>query len=93
MAKIKVDFDEVVGKVKPLHAVNEVPSVDFRYGGAQEGMDFFKEAGIPYSRLHDVSGRYGGNVFVDISNIFRNFDADENDPANYDFIFTDKHTE
>lgn len=90
MAKVKVDFDKIVGKIKPLHAVNEVPSVDFRYGGAKEGMEFFVEAGIPYSRLHDVSGRYGGNVFVDISNVFRNFDADENDPDNYDFVFTDK---
>ncbi|MBR2498598.1 MAG: hypothetical protein IKB67_02675 [Clostridia bacterium] len=90
MANIRVDFNQTVGDIKPLHAVNDVPSVDFRYGGAKEGMDFFKESGIPYSRLHDVSGRYGGNVFVDVSNIFRNFDADENDPNNYDFTFTDK---
>ncbi|MBR5615715.1 MAG: hypothetical protein IKW66_02735, partial [Clostridia bacterium] len=48
------------------------------------------EAGIPYSRLHDVGGSFGGGKYVDIPNIFRNFDADENDPASYDFDFTDE---
>jgi len=32
---------------------------------------YFGEAGIPYSRLHDTGGRFGGGVFVDIANIFR----------------------
>ena len=90
VVNVKVDFNEVVGKIKPLHAVNDVPSATFAYGGAEEGVSYFEEAGVPYCRLHDLSGRYGSNVFVDISNIFRNFDADENDPANYDFTFTDK---
>ena len=50
---------------------------------------YLKEAGIPFSRLHDVGGMFGRNVFVDIPNIFRDFDADETDPASYDFAFTD----
>ena len=29
-------------------------------------------------------------AYVDIPNLFRDFDADENDPANYDFAFTDR---
>lgn len=87
---IKINFNEIVGKIKPLHAVNDVPSATFAYGGAKEGIDYFVDAGIPYCRLHDLSGRYGSNVFVDVSNIFRNFDADENNPENYDFTFTDK---
>jgi hypothetical protein len=87
---VKIDFNEVVGKIKPLHAVNDVPSATFAYNGAEEGVSFLEDAGVPYCRLHDLSGRYGSNVFVDVSNIFRNFDADENDPENYDFIFTDK---
>ena len=37
----------------------------------------------------DTTSLYGKNVFVDIPNVFRNFDADENDPQNYDFTYTD----
>lgn len=36
-----------------------------------------------------MGGHYGKNVYVDIPNIFRDFDADENDPDSYDFAFTD----
>ena len=50
---------------------------------------YLTEAGIPYSRLHDVGGAFGQGKYVDIPNIFRDFDADENDPASYDFTFTD----
>ena len=49
----------------------------------------FQNASIPYSRLHDVYGAFASNRFVDIPNIFRDFDKDENDPASYDFAFTD----
>ena len=54
-----------------------------------EFFHYVTEAGIPYSRLHDVGGVFGGGRFVDIPNVFRNFDADETDPKNYDFTFTD----
>lgn len=88
MAVIKIDNSKILGKIKPMHAVGQPP-----IGGV--GKNFFThfhylaEAGIPYSRLHDVGGPFGGNRFVDIPNIFRDFDADENDPASYDFTFTD----
>ena len=36
-------------------------------------------------------GRFGGGVYVDIPNIFPNFDADPDDPASYDFTFTDAY--
>ena len=36
-----------------------------------------------------MEGVFGGNKFVDIPNIFRDFDADPYDPASYDFTFTD----
>ena len=88
--KVRVNFDKIVGKIKPLHAVNDVPSAHFCFGEAEKYIRFSAEAGVPYCRLHDVCGRYGANVFVDVSNVFRNFDADENDPQNYDFVFTDK---
>ena len=32
---------------------------------------------------------FGGNLFVDIPNIFRDFDADETKEESYDFAFTD----
>ena len=88
--KLSFDFDKIVGKIKPMHAVGQPP---ISYNGT-EGVDDFmfhylKEANIPYSRLHDTGGFYGGNLFVDVPNIFRDFDADENDPASYDFIMTD----
>ena len=43
-------------------------------------MQHLTNANIPYSRLHDVNGNFGGGRFVDIPNIFRNFDADVDDP-------------
>lgn len=88
--KVSIDVDKTVGKIKPLHAVNDLPSAYFCFGEAEKYSEYLAEAGTPFCRLHDVCGRYGANVFVDVSNVFRNFDADENDPENYDFTFTDK---
>lgn len=68
-----------------MHGVGQPPF----FSGNDSYMHYLTEAHIPYSRLHDVGGSYGGNVYVDIPNIFRDFDADENDPASYDFVFTD----
>ncbi len=87
---IQVDFNKIVDIIKPMHSVGQPPfaggflNFDFSY------MEYLKKARIPYSRLHDVGGPFGGNRFVDIPNLFRNFDADENDPAAYDFAFTDE---
>ena len=80
-----IDFSQVTGRVKPVHGIGQGPLVGwdcslFRY---------LKEAGIPFSRFHDTGGAQGRCVFADVSNIFRNFDADENDLSNYDFAFTD----
>lgn len=89
MEKIKVDFSKSVGRIKPMHAVNNVPCVPY---DTNENNLFVKmqEAGIPYSRLHDTGGRYGGSRYVDINNLFPNFEADPEDPASYDFAFTDR---
>ena len=89
MLNIQVDFEKVVGKIKPMHAVGQPP---FKGGFCRldfTPMQILKDAYIPYSRLHDVGGAFGSNRYVDIPNIFRNFDADENDPESYDFAFTD----
>ncbi len=50
--------------------------------------DFGRVLG-PVKPMHDVGGNFADGLFVDIPNIFRDFDADETDPANYDFVFTD----
>ncbi|MBQ2891192.1 MAG: hypothetical protein IJE44_06075 [Clostridia bacterium] len=82
---MKINFNETVGKIKPMHAINNMPLI----GATDRMFHYIGEAGVPYSRLHDTGGAYGGGRFVDIANVFRNFDADVDDPASYDFAFTD----
>ena len=87
--QLHVDFERPAGRIKPMHAVGQPP-----FNGGFLSFDFtpmkwLREAGIPYARLHDVGGAFGSNRFVDIPNLFRDFNADENDPAAYDFTFTD----
>ena len=85
MSKITIRINEVKGKIKPMHAVNNGPVS----GAGRGNFEFLKEAGIPYVRTHDTGGTYGGAVYVDIQNIFRNFNANTDDPNAYDFSFTD----
>lgn len=85
MSIIQVDFDKIVSPIKPMHCINNGPI----HGTSERMFHYLQEAGIPYARLHDTGGRYGGSVFVDIENIFRDFNADPADPAAYDFAFTD----
>ena len=85
-ARVAVDFATETGPVKPVNAVGQPPKIGLT------GFRLFKyltDAGIPYSRLHDVGGAYAQNVYVDIPNLFRDFNADETDSKNYDFRFTD----
>ena len=85
MTELRINREKVLGKIKPMHGVGQPPII----GVSTEKFHFLKEANIPYSRLHDVGDWFGGNLFVDIPNVFRDFEADENDPASYDFTFTD----
>ena len=85
MATINVDFTKQVGKIKPMHAVGQPPML-----GINSSMfKYLTDIGVPYSRLHDVGGAFASYKWVDVPNIFRDFDADEKDPASYDFAFTD----
>ena len=89
-ASINVDFSKVCGRIKPMHGVNSGPRTKvFTYNASK----LFTDIGIPMCRLHDVEYPYGSGEFVDIHCIFKNFDADENDPASYDFGLTDKYIE
>lgn len=85
MTTITIDANQKLGRIKPMHSVGQPPL----FYSDTKLFSYLKEANIPYSRLHDVGGRFGGGVYVDIPNVFRDFDADVNDPASYDFAFTD----
>ena len=82
---IKVDFTKETGKIKPMHSVGQPPFIGIDFSMC----DYLEAAHIPFSRLHDVGGPFGRNLFVDIPNIFRDFSADPSDPKAYDFAFTD----
>ena len=88
MANINIDLTKKIGKIKPMHAVGQPPISGASYN-LSNSFHYLTDASIPYSRLHDVGGMFGGYRYVDVPNIFRDFDADENDPANYNFTFTD----
>ena len=85
MAELSVFWDKPIGRIKPMHCVNNAP-LD---GTSDLLWDTLKRAKVPYARLHDTGGIYGGNRYVDIPNIFRDFSADPEDAASYDFAFTD----
>ena len=87
MARLTADFTKPTGrKVRPLHGMNSGPMTKvFTY----DAREWFKDAGFPYARFHDVEYPYGSGEFVDIHCLFKDFDKDENDPANYNFGLTD----
>ena len=82
---MNINFSTSVGKIKPMHAINNAPM----HWTFCDTFHYLTEAKIPYSRLHDTGGLMGGGIFVDIANIFPLFHADPEDPKNYDFGFTD----
>ncbi|MBQ3054792.1 MAG: hypothetical protein IJC88_01665 [Oscillospiraceae bacterium] len=92
MSRITVDFTKTVGKIKPMHAVNNGP-IKARGDQSRENFTLYSEAGIPYARNHDAAfmAAYGGEHTVDIWAIFPNPNADVNDSASYDFILTDEY--
>lgn len=89
METLYSDFGKITGKIKPMHAINNGP---YSYPG-QDGLKHLykrlQDAGVPYARLHDTGGNYGGSHFVDIPNVFPDFNADTDNPSSYDFKFTD----
>ena len=94
MQILKFDVEKTYGKFKILNATNGGP-FHKRHAKDQFRSNFkeYKAARIPYSRNHDsnLSGSiYGGPYAHDISAIFPDFNADENDPKSYDFACTDE---
>ena len=92
-AFVTVDTSKVLGKIKPMNSVNNGPVVapvlgDQKIGNFAE----YRAAAIPMARLHDSIGCVSGGAHaVDVNAVFPDFDANENDPKNYDFVFTDHY--
>lgn len=90
MKNFSVDFSNKVAKMKPMHAVGGGP----KQGGAWLSFDAtkeFKDLGIPYCRLHDIEGYTSAMQFVDVHNIFPDWDADVDDHKSYNFGPTDRY--
>ena len=86
MAKITIT-DQIKGTIKPMHGVGAPPNNGLSFGL----FHYLTEAGIPFSRLHDASLVASvGSHLVDVPLIFPDFSADPDDPASYDFTFTDE---
>ena len=86
-ATVKVDFAIPVGEIKPLHSMCNGPR---SYGADISGV--FKEIGVPFVRFDCTDTAMSARA-VDISRIFKNFDADPSDEDNYDFECTDAYVE
>jgi hypothetical protein len=80
---IIIDLSKKQGEIKPVNGVCNGPS--------PKTAKYFKRAHIPFSRLHDMRTHF--HDCCDIPSIFKNFDADENDPASYDFTLSDYYIE
>ncbi len=93
MDQIKIDFSKALGRVKPMHSVNNGPVYKFAADQRITNVQHFLAAGIPYARNHDASfhATYGGEHIVDVNFIFTDWSADPTDPASYDFQLTDEY--
>ncbi|MCR4692950.1 MAG: hypothetical protein K5664_03625 [Firmicutes bacterium] len=92
MAIIKVDFNRGIGKIKPMHAVNNGP-IKAQKEQKRSNFDAFAEAKIPYVRNHDASfcSSYGGEHIVDVHAIFPDFTKNPYAVDSYDFALTDDY--
>ena len=90
-AEVVVDPNAEIGPIKPMNAVNNGP---VKAGRSQQRENFstYKAARIPFARTHDsINCVAGGAHTCDITAVFPDFSADVNDPASYDFVFTDTY--
>jgi hypothetical protein len=85
-SSICIDFEQRCGAMKPLNGVNNGPVY---YDAMLDVSRYYREIGVPSVRLHDCN--WPGVREVDIPQIFRDFDADPDDPASYDFRRTDDY--
>lgn len=95
MEIIHFDTEKEYGTLGLMNAVNNGPSFKRHANDQNSGgtLGLYRALRIPYARNHDANynSGYGGPYTVDISSVFPNFDADENDPKSYDFACTDEY--
>lgn len=93
MSIVSIDFTKNIGKIKPMHAVNNGPIKGSSTHQSRSNFEAYKEAGIPYARNHDASfySGYGGEHTVDVRFIFPDFTKNPHDPEAYDFAYTDDY--
>lgn len=92
MAKVTISNSKIIGKIKPVNAVNNGPAQ--KPGMARGNFETFSALDIPYVRNHDasLSEAYGSQHLVDIHCIFPDFSRDADDETAYDFVLTDVYT-
>lgn len=95
MTNITVQFDQITGRIKSMHAVNNGPIKASDVEQTRGNFPAYKAACIPYARNHDASffSAYGGEHTVDVHNIFPDFNANPYDERSYDFTLTDEYTQ
>lgn len=84
--QVVVDLSKDIKPIGIHNAVNGAPVLP-----NTPTFEAWLEAEFPYSRVHDLNLQhaYGAPYVIDVPWIFRDFDADENDPKSYDFTCTD----
>ena len=93
MDNISVNLNKTIGKIKPMHCVNNGPACMSISNISDTNFELYRDLGIPYARNHDASfyALYGLSHTVDVHSIFPDFDKDPTDPDNYDFTCTDDY--
>ena len=76
---IRVDFDNVVDEMRPVHNIGRMPDYELN----SEMNRYFTEANMTSCRTHDI------NV-TDMHRIFPDFSKDVNDESAYNFAESDK---
>lgn len=87
--EVTVDFAKLVGKIRSLNGVNGGP---LNRRGASDLSHYYQELGIEHVRLHDVPWMYWDDA-VDVNYVFPHFDADPENPKNYDWALTDRYVQ
>ena len=95
--EITVDFNDIIGEMKPLHGINNGPKsgyVETEEASGEWKLDMtelYRSLNIPIVRTHDSEYPYGQDKFIDIHCIFPDMDRDADDPTAYHFEESDKY--
>ena len=95
MGNVAINFKNTVGRIKPMHAVNNGPMKYDPVEQSRGNFEDFKAAEIPYVRTHDSQyyAAYGSEHTVDVNATFPDFTKNAYDPSSYDFDLTDDYLE